>query len=90
MKNKIALLVGLGLLFSCGSLEDRIAEDMKEHCECISEKGFEDSECQEIMHSIALKYQDEEGARDLIREESIKCGEQMMKDGKNDASIRVR
>lgn len=77
-------------LFSCGSLEDRIAEDMKAHCECISEKGFKDPECQEMMESIALKYQNDEGAADLIREESIKCGEQMIENGKDDATIRVR
>lgn len=77
-------------LLACGSLEDRIAEDMNEHCECVSEKGFKDPECIDLMESIAIKYQDEEGAADLIRTESIKCGEQMMKDGKDDASIRVR
>lgn len=89
MKKIIALSSAL-FLFSCGSLEERIKEDMEEHCKCISEKGFKDSDCQEIMESIALKYQDEEGAADLIREESIKCGEKMMEDGKNDATIRVR
>jgi hypothetical protein len=88
---KLIYTIGIALIItSCGSLEERIAEDMKEHCECVSDKGFKDSDCQELMESIALKYQDEEGARDLIRDASIKCGENMRKNGKDDASIRVR
>lgn len=89
MKNILLAMIAF-TIFSCGSLEDRIAEDMKEHCDCIGEKGFKDPDCIKLMESIALKYQDEEGARDLIREGSIHCGEKLMKDGKNDATIRTR
>ena len=87
---KLIIPVSAFVTFSCGSLEDRIAEDMKEHCECIAENGFKDPKCIEIMEAIALKYQDEEGAIDIIREESIKCGEKLIEDGKNDATIRTR
>ncbi len=78
------------VLISCGSLEDKIAEDMQEHCECVSEKGMKDESCRELLKSIIEKYEKEEGAALLIQDHNVKCGEKLIEDGKHDASIRVR
>lgn len=86
-------IVGLGVLFflvACGSLEERIQDDMEKHCSCVLDKGFKDPECLEIMESIALKYQNEPEAAELIRNANIECGNKMSENGKDDASIRVR
>lgn len=88
---KFIYVTGIAMfLSSCGSIEERIEKDMKEHCECISEKGFTDQECLDIMESIALKYQDEPNAAELIRTANTECGKKMNENGKDDTSVRVR
>ncbi len=91
MKN--ILLIGLSLfLFACGSLESRIKKDMKEHCECVTDKGMDSDECSELMKAIILRYQDEdqEDVIELIRIGNMECDTKMKSNGKDDTSIRVR